>query len=612
VFGQSNYFHIGVEYRDRGFTNRAGVDPRNQYFGGDPRNSEPKRVTLRLGDAATEDVLGMLNGSYTTKGGVELYAFGGASHRDGESAANWRLPNGNNTVRAIWPNGFLPLINTAIWDISGAVGAKGTVAGWRWDLSSVYGRNSLNYDVSHSNNASMGLSSPTQFDAGGLAFGQSTTNLDFFRDVGVGSRLSVRTAVGAEFRLDQFQINAGDDASWINGNQPILDGPNANSTTVRPAPGAQGFPGFRPSDEQDVTRNNYALYVDLESDVTRRFLVGLAGRFEDYSDFGSTTTGKLTTRVALTPQLALRGAVNTGFRAPSLGQSYFSSTATNLVAGQFLEILTLPVNTAGAKALGAKPLKPEKSVNASGGVTFDPSSRFSVSVDYYDIKINDRIVFSENFIGPAIQSRLAAIGLQNVTGARYFTNAIDTRTRGVDVVTNYGIDLRRDGVVRFTGGYNHTKTKVTDVIPTPPELSGFDEQLFGRAERGRIEEAQPRDNFLASANYTRGVWGAVLRTQRFGEVTNRQLKVSTNQPADQTFSAKWVTDVSGSYRLLGRVTLGVGADNVFDVYPDKQNEQWNVATGFAGNSNFGMNPYSGISPFGFNGRFFWARLTYGF
>jgi iron complex outermembrane receptor protein len=612
VFGQSNYFHIGVEYRDRGFTNRAGVDPRNQYFAGDPRNTEPKRVTLRLGDAATEDVLGMLNGSYTTRGGVEFYAFGGASHRDGESAANWRLPNGNNTVRAIWPNGFLPLINTAIWDISGAVGAKGTVAGWRWDLSSVYGRNSLNYDVSHSNNASMGLSSPTQFDAGGLAFGQSTTNLDFFRDVGVGSRLSVRTAVGAEFRLDQFQINAGDDASWINGNQPILDGPNANSTTVRPAPGAQGFPGFRPSDEQDVTRNNYALYVDLESDVTRRFLVGLAGRFEDYSDFGSTTTGKLTTRVALTPQLALRGAVNTGFRAPSLGQSYFSSTATNLVAGQFLEILTLPVNTAGAKALGAKPLKPEKSVNASGGVTFDPSSRFSVSVDYYDIKINDRIVFSENFIGPAIQSRLAAIGLQNVTGARYFTNAIDTRTRGVDVVANYGIDLRRDGVLRFTGGYNHTKTKVTDVIPTPPELSGFDEQLFGRAERGRIEEAQPRDNFLASANYTRGVWGAVLRTQRFGEVTNRQLKVSTNQPADQTFLAKWVTDVSGSYRLLGRVTLGVGADNVFDVYPDKQSEQWNVATGFAGNSNFGMNPYSGISPFGFNGRFFWARLTYGF
>ena len=611
VFGQSNYFHAGLEYRDRGFTNRAGIDPRNQYFAGDPRNDLPKRVTLRLGDAATKDVLGLVNGAYTTAGGIELYAFGGASVRDGESAANWRLPNGNNTVRALWPDGFLPLINTDIRDLSGAVGARGVVGGWNWDLSTVYGRNALQYDVSHSNNASMGTSSPTEFDAGELRFAQSTTNLDVFRSVDFG-RLSVRTAVGAEFRLDKYEILAGDDASWIDGGQRILDGPNANSATTLPAPGAQGFPGFRPADEQDESRNNYAFYVDLESDLTTRLLLGLAGRFEDYSDFGSTTTGKLTARFAVTPQLAVRGALNTGFRAPSLGQSFFSSTATNLVAGQFLEIRTFPVSSAGAAALGAKPLKPEKSLNGSVGLTFDPSSRFSLSVDYYDIQIDDRIVFSENFIGTAIQSRLAAIGLTGVTGARYFTNAIDTHTRGIDVVANYGIDLHTNGVLRFTGGYNHNKTEVTDVIPTPPELTGFDEQLFGRAERGRIEEAQPRDNLLLSGTYTRGPLGAVLRTQRFGEVTNRQIRVASNQPSDQTFAAKWITDVSGSYRLLGRVTLSAGADNVFDVYPDVQDDQWNVATGFAGNSNFGMNPYSGISPFGFNGRYFWAKLVYGF
>jgi iron complex outermembrane receptor protein len=612
VFGQQNYFHAGLEYRDRGFTNRAGIDPRNQYFSGDPRNTLAKRVTLRLGDAATKDILGMYNTSFTTKGGVEFYSFGGASNRDGESAANWRLPNGNNTVRALWPNGFLPLIDTNIWDVSGTVGAKGTVAGWQWDLSSVYGRNSLHYDVAHSNNASMGLSSPTDFNAGGLVFGQSTSNLDFFKQLSLGAGRPLRTAAGAEFRWDNYQIKAGDDASWINGNQKILDGPNANSTTTLPAPGAQGFPGFRPTDEQDASRNNYAVYVDLESDLTPQLLFGLAGRYEDYNDFGSTTTGKATARFAITRQFAVRGALNTGFRAPSLGQSFFSSTATNLVNGQFLEILTLPVSTAGAKALGAKPLKPEKSVNASAGVTFDPTARFSVSVDYYDIKINDRIVFSENFIGAAIQARLAAIGLNNVTGARYFTNAIDTHTKGVDVVANYGVDFRQNGVLRFTGGYNHTRTRVTDVIPTPPELSGFGEALFGRAERGRIEEAQPRDNLLASANYTRGVLGGVIRTQRFGQVTNRQIKVATNQPPDQTFSAKWVTDVSGSYRLLNRVTFGVGADNVFDVYPDTQSDNGDVARGYAGNANFGMNPYSGISPFGFNGRFFWAKLTYGF
>ena len=612
VFGQSNYFHFGLEYRDRGVTNRAGVDPRPQYFAGDPRNSQPQRVTLRLGDAKTEDILGMLNTSYTTKGGTELYAFGGVSTRDGNSAANWRLPNGNNTVRALWPDGFLPLINTEIWDASGAVGAKGTVGGWNWDVSTVFGGNSLHYTVNNSNNASMGTASPTDFDAGELRFGQSTTNLDLFRNLGVTDGITVRTAIGAEFRLDKYEILAGDEASWIDGGQRILDGPNAGSATILPAPGAQGFPGFRPADEQDVTRNNYAIYVDLESDLTSRLLLGLAGRYEDYNDFGSTTTGKVTARFAITPELALRGAWNSGFRAPSLGQSFFSSTATNLVAGQFLEIRTFPVSSPGAAALGAKPLSPEKSQNISAGVTFDPSSRFSVSVDYYDIEINDRIVFSENFIGPAIQARLAAIGLTGVTGARYFTNAIDTHTRGFDIVANYGIDMRSNGVLRFTGGYNHNKNEVTEVIPTPPELTGFDEQLFGRAERGRIEEAQPADNLLLSGNYTRGVFGGVVRTQRFGEVTNRQARVSTNQPSDQTFSAKWVTDVSASYRLLGRVTLGAGADNVFDVYPDEQNDQWNVSTGFAGNSNFGMNPYSGISPFGFNGRFIWAKVGYGF
>jgi iron complex outermembrane recepter protein len=429
-------------------------------------------------------------------------------------------------------------------------------------------------------------------------------------NLSLGEGRPLRTAVGAEFRLDRFEINAGDSASWMDGKQPILDGPNAGR--VLPAPGAQGFPGFRPADEQNVDRNNYAVYVDLESDISPKLILGAAGRFEDYSDFGSTTTAKVTARYAIRPELAVRGAFNTGFRAPSLGQSFFSSTATNLVAGQFLEIRTFPVGTPGAQALGATDLKPEKSTNVSGGVTFDPSSRFSLSVDYYDIRIHDRIVFSENFIGPAIQSRLAAIGLTGITGARYFTNAIDTHTYGLDAVLNYGIYLAQNGVLRFTGGYNHTQTEVTHVIPTPPELTGFDEQLFGRAERGRIEEAQPRDNILASANYTRQALGLTLRAQRFGKVTNRQAKLATNQPPDQTFSAKVVTDASVSYRFFGRVTLGAGADNVFDVYPDQQNDVGNVATGYAGNANFGMNPYNGISPFGFNGRFIWGRVSYGF
>ena len=606
---QGSFFNVGGEYRDRGFTNRARPDPRQQYFTGDPRNDLADVVTLRLGDAETQDATGMFNGGYNLANGIQLYTFGGLGNRQGKAAANWRLPNGNNTVRAIHPNGFLPFINTDIWDGSAAAGAKGIVSGWRFDLSTGYGRNSLHYDVANSNNASLGTASPTEFDAGKLVFGQWTTNLDVFREIGTGTRLPLRVALGTEYRADNYQIEAGDDASWEDGGVRVLEGPNAGAITT---PGAQGFPGFRPTDEQDASRNNYAFYVDVETDVTSKLLMSVAGRYEDYSDFGSTTNGKLTARFAPIRRVALRGAVQTGFRAPSLGQSYFSSTATNLVSGVFFEVRTLPVNTAGARALGATPLKPEKSKNYSLGLALEPFSTLTMTVDAYQIDIDDRIVFSENFIGNAIRTRLEAIGLTGVTGARYFTNAIDTRTRGLDIVANYGINFRDAGILRLTGGYNRTYTRVRHVIPTPPELTGFDEQLFGRAKRGRIEEGQPKDNILASANYEAGRFGFVLRGQRFGEVTNRQARLATNQPPDQTFGAKVVTDVSVSYRPLWPLTLTAGADNVFDVYPDEQSDRGNLATGYAGNANFGMNPYNGISPFGFNGRFIYGRVAIDF
>ncbi|MFL5578170.1 MAG: TonB-dependent receptor [Gemmatimonadaceae bacterium] len=606
TFGQGSFFTIGGEYRDRGFTNRARVDPRPQYFAGDPRNGDPKRVTLRLGDAATDDGIGMFNGAYGLANGIQLYTFGELGKRDGKAAANWRLPNGNNTVRAIHPDGFLPFINTDIWDASGAVGAKGTARGWRWDLSTEYGRNSLDYTVTNSNNATMGTASPTSFDAGGLAFGQWTSNLDFFREFQAGTR-PVRVAVGGEYRDDQYKITAGDSASWKNGGQLVLDGPNAGA---KPSPGAQGFPGFRPTDEQDVSRNNYAVYLDVESNVLNNLLLGVAGRYEDYSDFGSTTNGKVTARYELLPQVAIRGAASTGFRAPSLGQSYFSSTATNLIAGQFLDILTLPPTSAGARALGAVPLRPEKSQNYSAGLALAPLHSLTATVDFYQIDVKDRIIFSENFTGTAVQTALANIGITGVNGARFFTNAIDTRTRGMEVVANYGFDFARRGLMRLTGGYSRTYTRVRHADSPPPVLAGLDEVLFGRAERGRITVGQPANNFMAMASYDLRRLGLTARTQRYGEVTNIQPRVSGRQPPDQTFGAKWITDLSLSYRVVQQLSITLGSDNVFNVYPDKQSDSGELPS-YAGNANFGMNPYNGISPFGFNGRFVYARATLG-
>ena len=383
----------------------------------------------------------------------------------------------------------------------------------------------------------------------------------------------------------------------------------ASGDTVRAALGAQVFPGFRPTDAVNAKRQNVAGYVDLESNVLPSLLVSLAGRYEDYSDFGSTTNGKVAARLEVTDKIAVRGAASTGFRAPSLHQQYFSSTATNFVAGVPFDVRTFPVRTVEAQVLGAKPLRPEKSKNFSAGIAFEPTRALSLTIDQYRITIDDRIVFSENFTGAAIQQLFQQRGLTGVTGGRFFTNAIDTRTTGVDVVGNYGRRFPDGGIVRLTAGYNQSKTRVTRVSSTPPELSAFQESLFGRVERARIERGQPRDNLLLSGSYDWRQVGLVVRTRRYGEVTS--YGTPANGSLDQTFSARWITDVSASYGLRRGLRLAAGIDNLADVYPDRNNNPGDYRTSNGGNANFGIFPYSGITPFGFNGRFVYVRVSAG-
>ncbi len=614
AFGTNGFVNVGGEVRDRGFSNRSGLDFRQQYFTGDPRNANPPRATLRLGDAATTDLDGFVNAGTTVARGVELYAFAGLSRRDGKSAANWRLPNGNSTLRVAgyYPNGFLPLIESDITDASGTVGARGDALGFHYDLSTVYGRNAFGFNTDSSENASLGAASPRDFYDGKLVFAQSTSNLDLSRKATLPGGQPLRIGVGGEFRRDRYGLEAGDTASWINGGARILDGPNANSATVLPAAGAQGFPGFRPTDEQRATRSTVGGYVDLESDLTKRLLLGVAGRAERYSDFGSALSGLARARVQLAPGIAFRGTAGNGFRAPSLGQEYFSATATNLIAGQFLDIRTLPVNTAAAQTLGAKPLKAEHSTNFGAGFAVEPARNLGVTLDYYNIFIRDRIVLSGNFIGDTVRKQLTAIGVPGVQGARYFTNAINTRTQGLDVVANYSLAAGpQGGLLRLTGGYNNTRNYVTHVIPNPPQLGALGVNLFARDERGRIEVGQPRSNLLASASYDLRVFTLMARTQRYGAFTVIQ-PVSSPQIPDQTFGAKWITDVSLTANLQRRASLTVGSDNVGDVYPDRNVDFGNPQTGYSGNGNFGLNPYSGYSPFGFNGRFVYARVNISF
>ncbi len=618
---QNRFLHVAGEFRDRGYTNRSLADPRVQYAVGDPRELNPAlpspegRVNHRQGDAATHDLQGFWNAG-SALGTADVYSFGGVSKRHGEATGFWRRPNDDRTLRNLYPNGFLPVIASDIWDASGALGVKGEKAGWNYDLGTVYGGNQFGFTIKNTNNVSLGPTSPTQFDAGKLRFQQSTTSLDLNRNLGNALPFPLNVAAGAEFRYEDYTIVAGEQGSWVNGGVRVTD-INGNATTRLSAPGAQVFPGFKgdsggkSNDAGSHSRNNTALYADFSSDLTSKFLVDVAGRFENYSDFGSTTTGKLSTRYQLPGGFAVRGSASTGFRAPSLMQEYFSSTATNFVAGVPLDIKTFPASSRDAGALGASALKAEKSHNYGIGLAAEPVKSLSLTFDYYYIEVDDRIVLSNNFTGPIAIAALAAINITGISGGRYFTNAIDTKTHGFDAILNYGYAFTNTSFAKFTAAYNHNTTRVTRVAALTGSISGLQGQLFDRVEKARIELGNPLNNLILSGNYSWNKLDLLARTQRYGQVTSYGT-AATNAfgPLDQTFSPKWVTDVSGSYGFR-RFTASIGVDNVFDIYPDRNNNNGNFAPTAenGGTSNFGIFPYSGISPFGFNGRFVYARLT---
>jgi iron complex outermembrane receptor protein len=377
----------------------------------------------------------------------------------------------------------------------------------------------------------------------------------------------------------------------------VLVGPNPGA---RPAAGSQVFPGFRPTDEVNESRINVAAYVDLETSLHKRWTLGVAGRAETYSDFGSATTGKIATRFELTPSVAVRGALATGFRAPSLTQSWFSSTATNFTGTPpvAVENKTFPVGTPVASLLGASELEAETSVNVSYGLTWSPTRSFTFSTDFYRIDVDDRVVLTGNLINATTRTLLANNGFSGVGGARYFTNAIDTRTDGVDIVANYGVALTTNNTLRLGLAYNNNVTRVTYVRPTPSQLSTLGEALFDRVERIRYERGQPRSNFRFTSDHQWKWINTVLQVQRVGSLETAGS--ATNILQDQLFTPKWIADANVNVDVHRRLTVTVGADNLFDVYPDRL---------IPINSNSGTFAYSGASPFGFNGRFMFVRVS---
>lgn len=603
TFGNSGFLNLTGEYKDRNATNRAGYDPRQQYpkigTAYDPRELTFDRLSHRYGDAKTNDYNLVFNAGTRISDSAEFYAFGSYGHRKGSSAGFYRRAvdarnrdwsASTTTFVPFYPNGFLPLITSKIEDYSIAAGLRGELRGWHWDLSNVYGHNKFDFGVANSFNTSFGEASQTKFKAGGLGFGQDVVNLDFQRDLGVSALKELSLALGGEYRHENFTIVAGDPQSY-------LGGPFAAAPYNAPA-GAQVFPGFRPANAVDANRHSVAGYVELDADVNDQLTAQAAGRYENYSDFGSTFNWKLAGRYAPIHWASLRGSISTGFRAPSLHQQYYSTSSTNNVNGVLLEIGTFPVSSPVAEALGSQPLKPEKSLNWGVGATLTPGN-FNLTIDYYTVKINDRIVVTENLQGAAVVALLQAAGFNNITSARFFINGIDTRTRGLDIVGTYALRGTDLGDFHFTAGYNRNKTKITGraVLPTLPGLT-----LFGRQESLRIEQGQPRDKINLGVDWTHGMFGATLRTNRYGKV----LVPGASAATDFTMKAKWVTDAEFRVKPIPRLELAVGANNIFDVYPSRL--PYGGAFGVV-NAFF---PYSSFSPFGFDGRFVYGRASLNF
>jgi iron complex outermembrane receptor protein len=595
--GKDGFLTVSAELEKRNPTNRSDYVNRDPVTGGLPLY--PAGTVLgRFGDPELQSAALYYNaGLPINMGDWQAYSFGGYQYRKSASAATARGYNNSGNVPAVYPNGFLPMIGTIITDDNLFAGLKGDGAGFNWDFSAGYGGNRLAYTTFNSINASYGAASQTSFKSGSLSYDQLTLDATATRPLNVGLATPVNLAAGIEYRSENFGIGAGEPASYTKGTGGL---PTAAGI-------AQGFGGFRPSNVVNATRSNGSLFLDLEGNLTKAFSFGLAARYEHYSDFGSKTTGKFSARYDFNDHFALRGTISNGFKAPALQQEFFSYTSTNAVttaAGTTLiESGKFRVNDPVAIALGAKPLKPETSDNYSAGAVFR-NGAFSLTVDTYEIKLTDRITLSENLgvVSPtqtaatvaAIQALISPLGVQ---AAQFFLNGVNTTTKGVDVVAHYRVPTANFGRFDLTAAANFNHQKVTKT-PDLPVISAAPSPafLFDRGNVLSLEQGTPQTKVVASVDWLKDNWGATLRATSYDSV----LVPNNNFLLDYNTGSAILVDLEARYEFKHGVNGAIGVNNVGDKYPNFTPPGINSPTGSVG--------FPQYSPYGFNGRFFYARL----
>jgi iron complex outermembrane recepter protein len=652
--GEKSYFNITAEYTSRERSNRTGTYTGQVW----PSVSGADRSdSINNAKGLTRNTFDMIIGNSQVKGGgvmanlalpigdsgYEFYAFGGFNNKKGNAAGFYRYPTGvaasiRTKILGLYPNGFLPEINSNVTDISAAAGVRGNFKGWAVDLSQAFGQNTFDFSVDKSVNYSQAADTTfsgtlqTTFNAGGSAFTQLTTNLDFSKNHKILEGLN--TAFGAEYRIDKFDINAGEEASWKNYN-----------TKAGVAAGAQVFSGFLPTNAGSNSRNNFAIYTDNELDVSKNLMFAAAIRFENYSDFGSTLNYKLASRLKVTKGLTIRGSTSTGFRAPSQQQKFFAKTGTLFISGpnglQPSETGTFTNGSKAAGLLGIPTLKQETSTSYGLGFTSRLTEGLDLTVDAYQIDIKDRIILTNNFNGGGNKILQDQLDAANASTANFFTNAIDTRSRGIEAVLNYTKKIGDNQEVRFVAAYTSINNEVikdangkvaikgSDAIVATGQLGNY----FNREDQSRIEVANPASKGSLTVNYKVGSFGVMFRTTYFGKVTYldpinfsdtltwpksgayfvagartgvgafRNAFTGTNDTYDQTFSEKFVVDMALNYAITKQVNITLGANNLFDTYQDLHTHSNNVSLGR-------FNYSRRVQQMGFNGRYIFGRLTF--
>ncbi len=579
------YLNVSGEYRDRSATNRAGFDqlptigfaefivpvPPSGTPEAAPNDALAGQRNYRLGDGESEDINLSFSAGVGLDSGFELYSFGTYSDRDAQGANFFRYPVADDNVAAIHPAGFLPIGVAKVTDFSLAAGLKGELSDWRVDGSFVFGQNTFDDNLENSVNPSLGAASPTSFHRAEYEYSQTVINLDASRGFDLGN-LPVNIATGLEFRRESYESSAGDEASYIAG--PVTAGEGGGTARI----GSQGGSGLRPDETFDVDRDSFAVFLDAEFELTEAVLLSAAVRFEDFDDFGNTTNGKLAARWELTDDFAVRGAVSTGFRAPSLAQAFFSGSSTSFgPGGALISTVNLPTSDPLAIANGAAELEPEESDSRSIGFIWGHDA-FSVTFDYYEIDIDDRIVLG---------GTLPVTGVPGIEGIRFFGNAIDTETEGFDLVATYSLDQWN-----FSAAYNDSETTV---VKSP---AGFSIE-----EINTLETAAPEDKVILSTTWSNDRVSVLLRGVRFGE-TKRVFDFGGGFEPTQIYDAEWSIDTDVQFNISDSWSVAVGANNLLDEYPDES---------IFDISFFGNLPYDGgIVPSGVNGRFVYLRTSYDF